>query len=98
MSGNFNRLLQKNFAHKGEQELYIFIDSLMDEVAQHEIEINQINNKKSFPPLNKNKIKGLNLCIEDEINSVISAIKNNFKFLTYDKNQFVEKKRKRKKN
>ena len=48
----------------------------MDEVVQHEIEINKIN-KKSFPPLSKNKIKGLNLGIEEEINSVISVIKNN---------------------
>lgn len=60
----------------------------MDEVVQHEIEINKIN-KKSFPPLSKNKIKGLNLGIEEEINSVISVIKNNFKLLTYNKSQFL---------
>ena len=62
----------------------------MEEVIQHEIEINKIN-KKRFPQLSKNKIKGLSLNFEEEINSIINDIKDNIKFIIIITNKKIKK-------
>ena len=38
MNNNF----QRNFPHKGEQEPYFFLDTIINDLKNHEININQI--------------------------------------------------------
>lgn len=44
---NFNKLFNSNFKHKGPQEPYLFLDTIMEEVIYHQNEIDDFNSKSS---------------------------------------------------
>ena len=79
---NFNKILHKNFSHKGEQEPYLFLDTIMEEPLNHENYINQLNSQ-ILPEESKAIITGTskkklpkNINLYEEINYIIVELEN----------------------